>query len=299
MTFGPDIHVFPGGRVDAADGVPDALSAAGLTPEDAAANLGLDPGRGDVLTPELALAHHVAAVRETSEETGIRIDAKNLIGLSRWVTPISLARRFDVRFFAAVVPPGTEIDGESAEVAEAAWMAPREALEAAAAGRIALWQPTFVTLQQLDGLSDADAIRAAFAPGRGTGQPAIQPVGPGLARVDAPWAAGVPRRHAMGWLVGEREVVVVNPADPTGVTMDAIRRFAASEGARIGGVVITGLAPEQHAGVEMFAHGLGLPVAAPAGGVAWAPYHVEALEVGAALPFGDPGLTLEAILAVA
>ena len=86
--------------------------------------------------------------------------------------------------------------------------------------------------------------------------------------------------------------MVVNPADPTGVTTEAIRANAAERGGRLAGVVITGLAPDMHAGVEMLAHGLGLPVAAPAGAVPWAPYPVIALDADEALPFGDPGWTL-------
>jgi glyoxylase-like metal-dependent hydrolase (beta-lactamase superfamily II) len=90
-------------------------------------------------------------------------------------------------------------------------------------------------------------------------------------------------------------VVVVDPADPTGETSDAIRSEVASAGGRLAGVVVTSLAPERHAGVEMLAHGLGLPVAAAAGTVDWAPYPVVDVAPREALPFGDRGLTLEGI----
>jgi 8-oxo-dGTP pyrophosphatase MutT (NUDIX family) len=298
MAFGADIHVFPGGRLDPADSDPATLARAGLSEQEAAANLGLGLAPDGPMAPASALAHHIAAVRETREETGIEIAAPDLIALTRWVTPPSLVRRFDVRFFAAFVAPGTEVGATSDEVVDSTWVSPRAGLEAAARGELVVWQPTFVTLQQLEGLSDLADVRAAFAVGTVRGGPAIERPRQGLARVDAAWAAGIPGRRAIGWLLGRDEVVAVNPADPTGVTSDAIVAEVAAAGGRLAGVVVTGLPPERHAGVEMLAHGLGLPVAAPAGTFDWAPYPVIDLEVGGSLPFGDPGLSVGDVLAL-
>jgi 8-oxo-dGTP pyrophosphatase MutT (NUDIX family) len=314
MAFGPDIHVFPGGRVDPADAEPANLAAAGISLAAAGANLGLGLAPDAGLTPGGALALHLAAVRETAEETGIAIAAADLIPLTRWVTPVSLKRRFDARFFAAFVPPGTEVRHLSDEVAEAIWLTPVAALAASAAGAISLWQPTFVTLQQFAGLPGTAGlaglaglagsgrlvgpgdIEATFAPGVVPGGPVVERVRPDLARVEAAWAAGIPGRRAGGWLVGRRAVVVVDPADPTGVTSEAMLGEMARAGARLAGVVISGLAPERHAGVEMLARGLGLPVAAPAGMARGAPYPVIELDADDPLPFGDPGLTLAEVI---
>lgn len=293
MAFGPDIHVFPGGRVDAADGDVHARRAAGLTEHDAARRLGAGVGLDPRLTPASALAHHVAAVRETVEETGIVISASQLIALSRWVTPISMARRFDVRFFAALVPAGTDVVSGSAEVVDTVWLPPAEALEAATAGRIELWLPTFVTLQQLAGVVDEADLRAAFVLGRGPGEPTFESMGPGIVRLEAPWAGGIPGRRATGWLVGHDEIVVVDPADPTGVTAEAVQERLRTSGSRLAGVVVRDLEPEQHAGVEMFAHGLGLPVCVPSALVGSAPYPAIGLAPGEQLPFGDVPITLE------
>lgn len=296
MEFGPDIHVFPGGRVDPADAEPATLAAAGISEVEAGRNLGLGVAPDDGLTPAGALALHLAAVRETAEETGISIAPADLTPLARWVTPTSLARRFDVRFFAAFVPSGTEVRHASREVAEASWMTPSAALRASATGAIKTWLPTFVTLQQLDGLAGASDVRAAFAIGASGGGPISERRRGGLAEIEAAWAAGIPGRRASGWLVGRRLVVVVNPADPTGVTSDAIIAEVVAAGARLAGVVIADLAPERHAGVEMFARGLGLPVVALAGTASGAPYPLIELAAEDRLPFGDPGLTLAGAL---
>ena len=65
MAFAPDVHVFPGGRVDAADADPGLLARCVTTADDAAAALGGD------LAPDEALAAYVAAIREAFEEVGI------------------------------------------------------------------------------------------------------------------------------------------------------------------------------------------------------------------------------------
>jgi len=297
MAFGPDIHVFPGGRVDASDWAAAASREAvvGLTAGEAGERLGIGRAPDPAMTPASAVAHHVAAVRETAEETGIQVQARDLIALSRWITPKSMARRFDVRFFATFVPPGTEIVAGSAEVVDAVWLAPRAALDATRAGAIELWLPTYVTLQQLDGLADRADVRAAFAPGSAAGDPAFEPSAPGITRIEAPWAGGIPGRRSTGWLVGHREIVVVDPGDPTGITSDAVLAHVAASGGRLAGVLVGDLEPEHHAGVEMFAHGLGLPVAAPASVVDQAPYDVLGLGPDAPVPFGDVPLTLAAI----
>ncbi len=65
MAFAPDMHVFPGGRVDAADADPDLLARSVVTPAEAARGLGGD------LEPVTALAAYVAAIRELFEEAGV------------------------------------------------------------------------------------------------------------------------------------------------------------------------------------------------------------------------------------
>ena len=125
MAFAPDMHVFPGGRVDAADADPGLAARSGLSADEAAERLGGD------LEPAMAMAAHVAAIREAFEEVGVlladhapradlvdararllaetgafpaiadaldlRLRTDLLVPLSRWVTPRSMPRRFDAR----------------------------------------------------------------------------------------------------------------------------------------------------------------------------------------------------------
>lgn len=65
MAFAPDMHVFPGGRVDPADGDPRLVARSVLSPSAAAVGLGGD------LPPDLAIATYIAAIREVFEESGV------------------------------------------------------------------------------------------------------------------------------------------------------------------------------------------------------------------------------------
>src|SRR5207248_2401055 len=140
-----------------------------------------------------------------------------------------------------------------------------EALVAIGDGSLEMWQPTIVTLQQLVGVADPDGIRAAFAPGRDRRDPVVDELDVGLLRVTQPWAEGIEGRTEPGWLVGIREWVFVNPSDPTGETADVLVAAAKAAGARIVAVAVTDLEPRHHAGVEVFAAGMALPVVAGRG----------------------------------
>ena len=281
MAFAAGIHVFPGGSVDPDDAVEGHPLAAGLTGPDAAARL------VGTMDPRTALAHFVAATRETLEETGIAVTAGELIPLSRWVTPATLARRFDVWFFAAAVPAGTQVGQGSEEVETAEWITPAAGLAAARAGTLSLLQPTLVILEQLVSVTDRAAVAAAFTPGEHLDPPTVGSARAGVAVVDQRWAGGIPGRRAPGWLVGEHDLVLVDPGDPTGVTSEVIDIAVAARGGRLVGIALTGLRPEEHAGVELYAAGGGLPVVAGPGAGPATPYPVTELAPGQAVPFGD------------
>lgn len=138
-VFLPDKFVFPGGRVEAADG--DVEPSGSLPPHDLRCLLRgarhADPQRG-------AHAFVSAAVRETFEETGylvsvdgpaglapgsdwngllrtgVRPDLNTLRYIARAITPPGRPRRYDTRFFladaSAVRAVVSRIDGELTEI---------------------------------------------------------------------------------------------------------------------------------------------------------------------------------------
>jgi 8-oxo-dGTP pyrophosphatase MutT (NUDIX family) len=129
--FMPGVWVFPGGAVDAEDGDEEA-------------------------------SYRVCATRELAEEAGIELpEDQELILFSRWITPEVISRRFDAWFFLALAPAHTPPKPDGIETTEAGWFEPAAALEAQAAGELALAFPTVKQLESLLPYASADEALAA------------------------------------------------------------------------------------------------------------------------------------------
>jgi glyoxylase-like metal-dependent hydrolase (beta-lactamase superfamily II)/8-oxo-dGTP pyrophosphatase MutT (NUDIX family) len=306
MAFASDAHVFPGGRVDPADAAPELAARSVRSGDEAAAALG-----GDV-EPAIALAAHVAGIRELFEEAGIlladtsasearvadgrsallrgdatmaslalelelRLRTDLLVPLSRWVTPTGYPRRFDARFFAASLPDGAAPTFEGGEVAAHTWLRPTDALTAMADGRLAMWLPTSTTLQQLEHVRSIDEIRDRLAPGA-LGAVEVEQLDDAVTRVVMPAGGGVAGQPVCAYLVGRRRFVLVDPGDPTGPGLERALALAADRGGAIEAIALTHVDPDHAAGTEAIAERLGVPVLTGPGGGRPLPYRV--LEAG-------------------
>lgn len=193
VAFMGGAHVFPGGRVDAADHVPDPDTAC----DDVEQARRRMPGRsgGD------AIAFHVAAVRELFEEAGVllardargrivtidaaadtqfavyrremthgrltlpevlsrerlRIALDRLALFAHWVTPEVETRRFDTHFFLAIAPDVQQAAHDDHETTQGVWVRPLDALARCLRGEIALPPPTWTTLRALSRLPSVEA----------------------------------------------------------------------------------------------------------------------------------------------
>lgn len=180
MKFAAGAYVFPGGRVDEADSDP-RIGWHGTPPEEFGAKLGASPDAARALvvaavretyeesgillagTPDSEPVipsgpewdADCAAVRagelsfpDLLATRGLVILADRIVPWARWITPVVEPRRYDTRFFAAIVPPGQTVDGHLAEADKIAWTAPGDALAAAKAGEIMLLPPTIATLSE-------------------------------------------------------------------------------------------------------------------------------------------------------
>jgi 8-oxo-dGTP pyrophosphatase MutT (NUDIX family) len=185
-------HVFPGGRVDAADHGADAGWCDGI---------GHATSQLSDLPPDEAVAYHVAAARELFEEAGVllardttgafvslasaadhgrlkaardtvhagshslralveqehlRLALDALVLFAHWVTPPIDARQFDTRFFMARVPPQQTPAHDDAETTQSEWARPADAIAQALAGEIVLPPPTFTTFRELEHFASVD-----------------------------------------------------------------------------------------------------------------------------------------------
>ncbi|VVE42910.1 Hydroxyacylglutathione hydrolase GloC [Pandoraea eparura] len=201
-----DAYVFPGGVVDAADAA-DALGHAachGLDDATASQRLCL-PQRGlDYYVAAIRECFEETGVLFAEDLSGMPIDAPRLVAmraqrdalheghidlvslcrsfgarltlhrlhyLSHWVTPLGLPKRFDTRFFLAILPDGQQVEVDQIETAAHRWMRPDYALKHA--DQLRLLPPTRKLLQWLD---DCGTTDAALAAARAlTSVPRIQP----------------------------------------------------------------------------------------------------------------------------
>ena len=314
MAFAPDVHVFPGGRVDDADLERSVQARSVISPDEAAVGLGGD------LPPVDALGAYIAAIREAFEEVGILladgarprelVEARHrllhsasawpsiveeldlqlrtdlLVPLSRWVTPPTLPRRFDTRFFAAAAPDGGDVSLVGEEVAAHAWYPPKVALDAMADGELEMWVPTSSTLTQLMYVESIDDVRDSLAPGT-LGEIEVEGVAADIVRIRMPAGGGVAGQPIDSYLVGRKRFVLIDPGDPTGPGLERAVEEAARRGGSIEAIALTCAEPDHAGGAESIREQLGIEVSVGPGGGNHLPYVVRQLDDGSVLDEGD------------
>lgn len=186
MKFAAGAYVFPGGRVDPGDADP-RIGWHGTPPEEFGATLGAAPDEARALVVAAVRETYEesgillagtpdgrtvipdgpgwdadrARVRagelsfpDLLAKHGLVVLADRIVPWARWITPAAEPRRYDTRFFAAIVPAGQTVDGHLAEADKIAWTAPAAGLDAARAGEIMLLPPTATTLSEFAAVTD-------------------------------------------------------------------------------------------------------------------------------------------------
>lgn len=315
MAFAAGMMVFPGGRVDAADSDPSLAARSALTPAaaaqrlggstepelaaalhiaairelfeeagilladvgravvaaDAAAETGPDPGalRADLLTGRVTFA-------ALADRLDLRLRPELLVPIARWLTPVAYPRRFDARFFAAELPPGATPTFVGDEVADHRWTTPRAALEAMAAREIEMWIPTSSTLQRLVDLPGFAALtdRLPTGPVRPS---TVERQAPDVVRLTSWTAGGVPGQSVETLVLGRRELLVIDPGDPSPDALAWILEVASEAGGRVAAIAISGAEPGCSAGADELSERTGVSVFGPPGSAGWLPFPVVEL----------------------
>ena len=315
MAFAAGMMVFPGGRVDAADSDPGLTARSALTPAAAAERLGgsaepelaaalhvaavrelfeeagillADTGTGAAAgngpaggaRDPAGLRADLLAGRITFAEVAQRLDLRlrtdRLVPIARWLTPAAYPRRFDARFFAAELPAGATPTFIGDEVADHRWTTPRAALDAMAAHEIEMWIPTSSTLQRLVDLPGYQAVAERLASGLARPSSVERPA-PDVARLTSWTAGGVPGQAVETLVVGRRELLVIDPGDPSPDALAAILEIAGEAEGRIAAIAISSSEPGHAAGADELSERTGAPVFGPPGSAAWLPFPVVEL----------------------
>jgi 8-oxo-dGTP pyrophosphatase MutT (NUDIX family) len=197
MEFAPRMMVFPGGGVDPRDADP-SLPWAGPSPaqwghtlladETTARELVVAAVRevfeecgvllagpdaesvvGDVSGPQWQIEREALLSRQVSLaqlliRRGLVLRSDLLRARAHWITPEFEPKRYDTRFFAAMLPVGQIADDETSEADHADWVDPARLLEGYAAGSALMLPPTVVCLEQVAAATSAAQFLADEVP---------------------------------------------------------------------------------------------------------------------------------------
>lgn len=93
------------------------------------------------------------------QQHGLQWDLRGLVYYSHWLTPPTVPKRFDTRFFIALAPQGQQAQADMGEAVELMWITPADALSAQRA--LKLMPVTRRTLEQLGRHPSAEAAMEA------------------------------------------------------------------------------------------------------------------------------------------
>jgi 8-oxo-dGTP pyrophosphatase MutT (NUDIX family) len=169
-------YVFPGGVVDLSDG-DDAwlrhvkgaddlsraeranrIAACRETFEEASILLTVENVGGAV---DLELRKPARSFFQTVQALDVQLDLAALQPFAHWITPATVSKRFDTRFYLVEAPSGQHGAFDSTEVDDLMWTCPLSCVDEAVAGKRLLYFPTLVNLERLAESTDVVSAKAA------------------------------------------------------------------------------------------------------------------------------------------
>ena len=200
-----------------------------------------------------------------AREHGWRFRAAALTFAGRWTTPPFASMRFDTSFFLARVPDGQEPSIVAGELASGEWVAPGEGIERWQRGDATFAAPILHTLRALAEGEDSIAERLARAP---------QEFGELARRIELKWGIVLhpmktnplpPATHTNAYLVGEREMALIDPGSGEAAELEALYRLIESlspDGRTLKHILLTHQHPDHAGGVDAVRLRYRVPVAA-------------------------------------
>ena len=121
------------------------------------------------------------------QENTLTVAVDRLVYFSHWITPPSVPRRFDTRFFLAALPVGEVAIADTEETIAGEWVDPSEAMAKQVVGEWLMIDPTLRSLEALaayksvdEALTEVGAERHVLAWKPELGKQGMQPFRPGF-----------------------------------------------------------------------------------------------------------------------
>jgi glyoxylase-like metal-dependent hydrolase (beta-lactamase superfamily II)/8-oxo-dGTP pyrophosphatase MutT (NUDIX family) len=297
-------HAFPGGGISPIDlttsifGLPIGIDAA-YDDEDV-------PGSGGIeLGPTLIEGMLSCAIRELFEETGVllhngqsapsndalrearrklldrhnsfdktiaglgvQLDASTLTYAGRWVTPPLSTIRFDTRFFLLEWPRNRPVQPEvwTGELDQGEWITAAEALQRWRRAEVLAPQPVLHILRVLNEDGPEKGL-VRLLPGEEHGpSPHRVEFRREISAVPQKTATLPPATHTSAYLIGRREVIIVDPGSENVDELDRLKRAVRSVALQDGGLVkaiwLTHHHPDHVGGALAMKQAVGAPICA-------------------------------------
>jgi ribonuclease/clavin/mitogillin len=283
LAFLGGFHAFPGGQRDASDAETQVRNCAdtetaamiACAARELFEELNVLIARGaETLTKgqRASLLDDLESGRMTFAQLldhyGLHLDARDFTFAGRWVTPPFSPRRFDTWFFIARCPRKQEAHVTPGELETGEWTSAQEAVKRWQRSEVLLAPPVLHALKTLaDGMTDNLVERLLSVPHAHREPVRRIEFRPGFICFPVLTPTKPPATHTNCYIVGSREVVIIDPASPYEEEQTALAACVdqlRAEGRIIREIILTHLHPDHVGGVGALSEHLWgrVPVAA-------------------------------------
>lgn len=283
LAFLGGFHAFPGGQLDEEDAVTRVENCADAETRAMIAcaarelfeELGVLVARGSERLTKGQLASLLDDLEsgrmtfaELLEHFELYLDANDFTFAGRWVTPPFSPRRFDTWFFLVNCPPKQKPHVAPGELETGEWIKAREAYARWQRSEVICVPPVLHALTTLAGGLDNNLVQRFLSVPNAHREPVRRiEFRPGFICFPVRTPTKPPATHTNCYLIGEREVVILDPASPYEEEQAELASCVdelLAEGREIREIILTHLHPDHVGGVNALSKHLkgNVPVAA-------------------------------------
>jgi len=268
-------HSFPGGRMSREDGPTEGEEAMELamlrcavreTFEETGIFVGVT-GALPTVEGQRVLREQVlngnAEFWPSIERLGLSLDRSVFRMSGRWVTPPFSRARFDTMFFLAELSEPVEPDVWQGELQAGAWIEPDQALSLWDQDLVILAMPTLHAIRVIAGGTADLAERLSAVPEAKSVPSRYVIIHPGIVMVPLRTETLPPATHTNAAVVGDREVVIVDPGTADAADLAPLHEVvdaAIAGGGRVKAILLTHRHRDHLLGADQVRERYGAPV---------------------------------------